>query len=285
MLLRCGTRTIDLARPVVMGVLNVTPDSFSDGGRFIDVEAAVAHGLRMVEEGACLIDVGGESTRPGAALVDAEEEIRRVVPVVERLRAQTDVVVSVDTSKPQVIRAAARAGAGLINDVRALAEEGALEAAAESGCAVCLMHMQGTPQTMQLAPHYNDVVNEVKVFLAERANVCQAAGITADRIVVDPGFGFGKTLDHNLQLLRHLRELGGAHPQLGVHSPLPIMAGLSRKSFVGRLTGRPAGERVYGSIALAVLALLNGARIVRVHDVGATVDALKTVIAVQGEEE
>jgi dihydropteroate synthase len=283
-----------------MGVLNVTPDSFSDGGRFIDVEAAVEHGLRMVEEGASLVDVGGESTRPGAACVDAEEEIRRVVPVVARLRAETDVVVSVDTSKPQVIRAAARAGAGLINDVRALSEEGALEAAVESGCAVCLMHMQGTPQTMQLAPHYDDVVNEVKVFLAERANVCQAAGLTADRLVVDPGFGFGKTLDHNLQLLRHMRELEvylhphqqGVHAQMGAHpihegprTPLPIMAGLSRKSIVGHLTGRPAGERVYGSIALAVIAVLNGARIVRVHDVGATVDALKTVIAVQGEEE
>jgi dihydropteroate synthase len=283
MLLRCGTRTISLARPVVMGVLNVTPDSFSDGGRFLDVDAAVAHGLRMVEEGAALIDVGGESTRPGAALVDSEEEIRRVVPVIERLRAQTDVVISVDTSKPQVIRAAASAGAGLINDVRALSEEGALAAAVESGCAVCLMHMQGSPQNMQLAPRYNDVVNDVKVFLAERANVCHSAGLPADRIVVDPGFGFGKTLDHNLELLRHLRQLE-VRLQGGTPTSLPIMVGLSRKSIVGLLTGRPAGERVYGSIALAVMAVLNGARIVRVHDVAATIDALETVIAVQGEE-
>jgi dihydropteroate synthase len=283
MLLRCGTRDIDLARPVVMGVLNVTPDSFSDGGRFDDVAAAIAHGLRMVEEGAAIIDVGGESTRPGAAPVDAEEEIRRVVPVVERLRAKTDVVISVDTSKPQVIRAAAEAGAGMINDVRALSEQGALEAALGTECAVCLMHMQGSPESMQLAPHYDEVVSEVKAFLEERARVCRAAGIAADRIVVDPGFGFGKTLEHNLQLLRHLGQLVvPLHPVQGVSSTaLPIMVGLSRKSIVGRLTGRPAGERVHGSVALAVIAALNGARIIRVHDVSATVDALKTVIAVQ----
>jgi len=267
-----------------MGVLNVTPDSFSDGGRFLDAGAAVAQGLRMVEEGAAIIDVGGESTRPGAALVDADEEIRRVVPVIERLRAQTDVVISVDTSKPQVMRAAAAAGAGLINDVRALSEEGALETAVDSGCAVCLVHMQGTPQNMQLAPHYDDVVNEVKAFLEDRANRCRAAGLSADRIVVDPGFGFGKTLDHNLRLLRHLRQLK-ISPQGASAAALPIMVGLSRKSIVARLIGRSAGERVYGSIALAVVALLNGARIVRVHDVAATVDALKTVVAVQGEEE
>ena len=284
MLLRCGIRTINLARPIVMGVLNVTPDSFSDGGRFLDMEAAVARGLRMAEEGASIVDVGGESTRPGAAPVDAEEEIRRVVPVIERLRAQTDDVISVDTSKPQVIRAATVAGAGLINDVRALSEEGALEAAVDSGCAVCVMHMQGTPQSMQLAPHYDDVVNEVKAFLEDRANMCRAAGLSADRIVVDPGFGFGKTFDHNLQLLRHLRRLE-VSVQGAPAAALPIMVGLSRKSIVARLTGRPAGERVYGSIALAVVALLNGARIVRVHDVAATVDALKTVSAVQGEEE
>jgi dihydropteroate synthase len=262
-----------------MGVLNVTPDSFSDGGRFADVEAAVAHGLRMAEEGAAIIDVGGESTRPGARQVSAEEEIRRVVPVVEKLRGQTDVVISVDTSKPQVIRAASAAGAELINDIRALSDAGALEAAAATQCAVCVMHMQGTPQSMQVDPHYDDVVAEVKAFLEQRVDACLAAGISADRIVIDPGFGFGKTLDHNLELLRSLNRLGQLTRS---GTSLPIMVGLSRKSIVGRLTGKPAGERVYGSIALAVMAVLNGARIVRVHDVSATVDALKTVAAVKG---
>lgn len=275
MLLRCGTRTLDLSRPRVMGVLNVTPDSFSDGGRYHGLDAAVAHGLRMIEEGAHILDVGGESTRPGAGPVEADEEIRRVVPVIERLHGRADAVISVDTSKPQVMRAAAQAGAELINDVRALSEDGALEAAVSTRCAVCLMHMQGQPRSMQLAPHYNDVVNEVKAFLHQRVQVCRAAGLPEDRIVIDPGFGFGKTLEHNLQLLRHLRELS---------SDLPIMVGLSRKSIVGRITGRPSGERVYGSVALAVMAVINGARIVRVHDVCATVDALKTVEAVQAGE-
>jgi len=256
-----------------MGVLNVTPDSFSDGGRFLAADAAVSHGLRMVAEGAAIIDVGGESTRPGSEPVDAQEQIRRVVPVVEKLRAQTDVVISVDTSNAEVIRAAAAAGAGLINDVRALSQEGALEATVATQCAACLMHMQGDPRNMQRAPHYDDVVNEVKAFLEERVKVCRAAGLASDRVVVDPGFGFGKTLEHNLQLLRHLRQLGTAHP---------VLAGLSRKSIVGHLTGQPAGERTYGSVALAVIAVLNGARIVRVHDVGATVDALKVVAAVSG---
>jgi dihydropteroate synthase len=280
-----------------MGVLNVTPDSFSDGGRYREADAAVSHGLRMIEEGASIIDVGGESTRPGADPVDAEEEIRRVVPVIEKLRGQTNAIISVDTSKPQVMRAAAAAGAGLINDVRALSEEGALEAALATQCAVCLMHMQGDPRSMQLAPHYDDVVKEVNAFLERRVNVCRAAGMAADRIVIDPGFGFGKTLEHNLQLLRHLRQLGlaacGERPPMdgraGLRSrdgclrgaELPIMVGLSRKSIVGRLTGRPSGERIYGSVALAVMAVINGARIVRVHDVAATVDAVKTVMAVQ----
>jgi dihydropteroate synthase len=276
MLLRCGTQTLDLTQPVVMGVLNVTPDSFSDGGKFLDIPAAVDHGLRMVEEGAAIVDVGGESTRPGAQPVSPEEEIRRVIPVVEKLRAQTDAIISIDTSKPQVMRAAAEAGAGLINDVRALSEEGALEVAVASQCAICVMHMQGDPRSMQLAPHYVDVVNEVKAFLAERVKVCRAAGIAAERIVIDPGFGFGKTLEHNLELLRHLRELGSQPPG----AEWPIMVGLSRKSIVGRLTGRPSGERVHGSVALALMAVINGARIVRVHDVGATVDALETVVAV-----
>jgi dihydropteroate synthase len=269
--LRCGPKTLDLSRPVVMGVLNVTPDSFSDGGRFLPIEAAVAHGVRLAEEGAAIIDIGGESTRPGAALVSVEEELRRVVPVVERLRAATQAVISVDTSKPEVIREAVAAGAGLINDVRALAEPGALEAAAASGCAVCLMHMQGDPRTMQRAPSYVDVVKEVKAFLDEHVQRCRAAGVSLDRIVVDPGFGFGKTLEHNLELLRRLREL---------QDELPVLVGLSRKSMVGTLTGRGAGERVHGSIALAVIAALNGARIIRAHDVAATVDALKMVAAV-----
>ncbi len=275
MLLRCHEKTLDLSRPAVMGVLNVTPDSFSDGGRFSRLDAAVSHGLRMAEEGAQIIDVGGESTRPGAESVGVEEEIRRVVPVVEKLSGRSGAIISVDTSKPEVMRAAAEAGAGLINDVRALSEEGALEQAVATGCAVSLMHMQGEPRSMQLAPHYVDVVSEVKAFLDERVKVCRAAGLPSDRLVIDPGFGFGKTLEHNLQLLRHLRDLG---------TELPILVGLSRKSMVGALTGRPSGERIHGSVALAVLAVINGARIVRVHDVAATVDALKIVTAVRGQE-
>jgi dihydropteroate synthase len=258
-----------------MGVLNVTPDSFSDGGRFTGVEAAVAHGLRMLEEGAAIIDIGGESTRPGATPVGADEEIRRVLPVLEQLaRAAPQAVISVDTSKPEVIRAAVAAGAGLINDVRALTEPGALEAAVASACAVCLMHMQGDPRTMQRAPGYVDVVKEVKAFLEARAQACRAAGVSADRILVDPGFGFGKTLEHNLQLLRQLRELATGES--------PVLVGLSRKSTVGALTGRPAGDRVFGSVALAVIAALNGARVIRAHDVAATVDALRIVAAVEG---
>jgi dihydropteroate synthase len=273
--LRCGDQTLDLSRPVVMGVLNVTPDSFSDGGRFLAVESAVAHGLRLVEEGAAIIDIGGESTRPGAAPVPADEEIRRVLPVMERLhQAAPQVIISVDTSKPEVIREVVAAGAGLLNDVRAFQEPGALEAAAASGCALCLMHMQGDPRTMQRAPSYVDVVKEVKAFLAARVQACRSAGVVPERIVIDPGFGFGKTLEHNLELLRHLREL--------VCDPSPVLVGLSRKSIVGTLTGRAAGERVYGSVALAVIAAVNGARIVRAHDVAATVDALKVVAAVEG---
>jgi dihydropteroate synthase len=267
--LRCADKTLDLSRPVVMGVLNVTPDSFSDGGRFTAVEAAVAHGLRLVEEGAAVIDIGGESTRPRAAPVAPEEEIRRVLPVVERLRqAAPHVILSIDTSKPGVIREVVAAGADLLNDVRAFQEPGALEAAAASECALCLMHMQGDPRTMEVAPGYVDVVKEVKAFLEARAQACRLAGVAPERLVLDPGFGFGKTLEHNLQLLRHLRELAGE---------LPVLVGLSRKSFVGTLTGRAAGERVHGSVALAVIAALNGARIIRAHDVAATVDALRMV--------
>jgi len=272
--LRCADRTLDLSQPAVMGVVNVTPDSFSDGGRFFSVGAAVEHGLRLAQQGAALIDVGGESTRPGAEPVGTEEELRRVVPVIERLRAGTTAIISVDTSKPEVMRAASAAGAGLINDVRALREPGALAAAAASGCAVCLMHMQGEPGTMQRAPSYADVVGEVRTFLAGRVAESIAAGLTPERLVVDPGFGFGKTLEHNLALLRRLGELAADGPA--------VLVGLSRKSMLGTLTERAAGERVYGSVALAVIAALNGARIIRAHDVAATVEALKVTAAVQG---
>lgn len=273
--LRCNDKTLDLSRPVVMGVLNVTPDSFSDGGEYFDTETAVRHALRMAEEGAAFIDVGGESTRPGAAPVGVEEELRRVIPVIERLRGATAAVISIDTSKPEVIRAAAAAGAGLVNDVRALRDPGALEAVIASGCAVCLMHMQGEPRTMQDAPAYGDVVREVGAFLRERASVCRAAGLADNRMLIDPGFGFGKTLEHNLTLLRRMGELtaGG----------LPVMVGLSRKSMVGKLTGRSSGERLLGSVVLATIAALAGARVVRAHDVAATVEALRVVTAVNGE--
>jgi dihydropteroate synthase len=269
MLLRCADKILDLTRPVVMGVVNVTPDSFSDGGRFFEPGEAVEHGLRLAEEGAAILDIGGESTRPGAADVAVDEELRRILPVIERLRAATSAILSVDTSKPQVMRAAAAAGVGLINDVRALRAPDALGTAAESGCALCLMHMRGEPRTMQQSPVYDDVVGEVRSFLAERVAAVRAAGVSAERITIDPGFGFGKTLEHNLQLLRRLPELAA----VGV----PLLVGLSRKSMVGHLTGRPAGERIHGSVALAVMAVLKGARIVRAHDVAATVDALRTV--------
>ena len=278
-ILRCGAKTLDLSRPVVMGVVNVTPDSFSDGGRFLPVEAAVAQGVRLVEEGATIVDIGGESTRPGAAPVSVEEELRRVVPVVEGLsQAVPQAIISVDTSKPEVIRQATAAGAGLINDVRALSEPGALEALAATDCAVCLMHMQGDPLTMQRSPSYVDVVKEVKAYLQERVQRCRAAGVSADRILIDPGFCFGKTLEHNLELLRHLGELSPCEPG---SQGLPVLVGLSRKSIVGTLTGRAMADRVYGSVALAVVAALNGALVVRAHDVAATVDALKIVSAVQ----
>jgi dihydropteroate synthase len=272
--LRCKDTLVDLARPAVMGVLNVTPDSFSDGGRFLDTDAAVRQGLLLAQQGAAFLDVGGESTRPGAAPVGVEEELRRVIPVIERLRGATAALISIDTSKPEVMRAAAAAGAVLINDVRALREPGALAAARDSGCGVCLMHMQGEPRTMQREPVYADVVSEVLTFLEERVAACRAAGIDAQRLAVDPGFGFGKTLEHNLTLLRRLGELGAAGR--------PLAVGLSRKSMVGKLTGRPEGERMLGSVVLAVLAALAGASIVRAHDVAATVEALAVVTAVRG---
>lgn len=272
--LLCGNRRLDLTTPVVMGVVNVTPDSFSDGGRFFDARTAIEHGRRLVEEGAGILDIGGESTRPGAEPVSVAEELRRVIPVIEGL-AGGAAVISIDTSKPEVMRAAAAAGAGLINDVYALRLPGALAAAAASGCAVCVMHMQGEPRTMQRDPRYGDVVKEVKAFLEERAQSCAAAGIAKERIAIDPGFGFGKTLEHNAALMRSLDAI--------VATGWPVLVGLSRKSMLGRILDKPAGERVYGSVALAVMAVMQGACIVRAHDVAATVDALKTVRAMQDQ--
>jgi dihydropteroate synthase len=256
-----------------MGVLNVTPDSFSDGGRFAAIDDAVAHARAMIRDGADLLDVGGESTRPGAAEVDDAEELRRVVPVIEKIRTFFDGPVSVDTSKATVMRAAVAAGATMINDVWALRRPGALAAARDLGVPVCLMHMQGEPQTMQRAPHYTDVVAEVIEFLQQRIRLCEAAGLGRDLLVVDPGFGFGKNLTHNLELLRGLRRIAS----LG----LPVLVGLSRKTLIGTVTGRPVEQRTYGSVALAVYAALNGAGIVRVHDVGPTADALRMIAAVE----
>jgi dihydropteroate synthase len=274
MYLQCGKQKLDLSRPVVMGVVNVTPDSFSDGGKFLERSQAVDHALKLIEEGAAILDIGGESTRPGAADVPVDEELRRVVPVVEALVGR-GAVISVDTSKPEVMRAAAAAGAGILNDVRALLTPGALEAAAETDCAVCLMHMQGEPRSMQANPTYGDVVTEVKAFLLGRAQSCRAAGIAPERISLDPGFGFGKNLQHNAALLRDLDAL--------TDTGYPLAVGLSRKSMLQKILGRPVGERLYGSLALAVMAALKGARIVRAHDVAATADALETVAAIQNE--
>ena len=271
--LDCNGRRLVLDRTRVMGIVNVTPDSFSDGGDHADVDAAVAHGLQLVAEGADLLDIGGESTRPGAGDVALDEELRRVVPVIERLARETSVPISVDTSKPEVMRAAVAAGGGMINDVYALRREGALEAAAALGVPVVLMHMQGEPRSMQAAPQYDDVVAEVHRFLAERVFAAEMAGIAKRNLVVDPGFGFGKARDHNLALLARLEHFGS----LGV----PLLAGLSRKRTIGELTGREAArERVHGSVAAHLIAAQRGAAIVRVHDVAATVDALKVWAAV-----
>lgn len=262
---------LDLALPRVMGILNVTPDSFFDGGRHADPDRAVERGRMLAAEGADIVDVGGESTRPGARAVDASVEIARVVPVVEALAAE-GIPVSVDTSKPEVMRAALAAGASMVNDVRALLEPGAMEVVASSGAAVCLMHMRGTPETMQVETAYADVVAEVRDFLARRAAACERAGIARNRIVVDPGFGFGKGVAENLALLRRLRDL--------VAAGYPVLAGLSRKSTIGAITGRSPGDRLAGSLAAALMAVERGAAIVRVHDVRETVDALRVYAAV-----
>jgi dihydropteroate synthase len=270
--LDCAGRLLLLDRPRVMGIVNVTPDSFSDGGQHETLESAVAHGLKLAAEGADVLDVGGESTRPGATPVALEQELQRVVPVVERLARETSLPICVDTSKPEVMRAAVAAGAGMINDVYALRREGALDAAAALGVPVVLMHLLGEPGTMQDDPAYDDVVADVHRFLAERLFACEMAGIARQNLVVDPGFGFGKRLEHNLLLLRQLARFG----DLGV----PVLAGLSRKRSLGEITGRDVNARVHASVAAAVLAAEYGARLIRVHDVAATVDAMKVWAAV-----
>ena len=274
--LPCGSRFLDLSRPQVMGILNVTPDSFSDGGRYGQRDAALRHAEAMLQAGATLIDVGGESTRPGARAVSPVEELERVAPIVEAIAAELDVIISVDTSTPAVIRETARLGAGLINDVRSLQRDGAVDAAADSGLPVCLMHMRGEPSTMQQSPQYPDVVAEVREFLLERLTACAAAGIWTERVILDPGFGFAKTLEHNLSLFKHLQALHA----LG----RPLLVGVSRKSMIGKVLGHEVGERLYGSLALAALALSKGAHILRVHDVAQTVDVVRMIAAVEAAE-
>ena len=272
-ILDCNGKTLDLSRPQVMGVLNVTPDSFSDGGAFLDPGKAVEQAQRMVGEGAAIIDIGGESTRPGAQPVPVAEELRRVLPVIEALQSTIPVPVSIDTRKPEVMRAAVAAGAGLINDVYALQAQGAVATAADLGVPVCLMHMQGLPETMQDNPGYTDVVDEVAGFLSARAAACIAAGIPSGRILIDPGFGFGKTVEHNLRLLRHLDRL--------VSQGYPVLVGLSRKSLIGKVLDLPVDNRLYPGIALAVLAAWQGAAVIRCHDVRETVEAVRMCQAVR----
>ncbi|MBA1275282.1 dihydropteroate synthase [Stutzerimonas azotifigens] len=274
--LSCGNRVLDLSRPHVMGILNVTPDSFSDGGRYASRDFALRHAEAMVRAGASLVDVGGESTRPGARAVSALEELERVAPIVEAIVHELDVIVSVDTSTPSVIRESARLGAGLINDVRSLRRDGALDAAADSGLPVCLMHMRGEPGDMQREAVYEDVVAEVAAFLEARMDVCSAAGIPPERIVLDPGFGFAKNLEHNLCLFKHLEQLH----RLG----RPLLVGVSRKTMIGQALGREVGERLYGSLALAALATAKGAQILRVHDVAETVDVVRMIAAVMAAD-
>jgi dihydropteroate synthase len=274
--LPCGNRVLDLSRTHVMGILNATPDSFSDGGRFNQLDVALRHAEAMVAAGATLIDVGGESTRPGARVVSPLEELERVAPVVEALNRELDVIISVDTSTPAVIRESARLGAGLINDVRSLRRDGALDAAAATGLPVCLMHMLGEPGNMQDDPHYQDLLGEVSAFLVERMDACAAVGIPAERIILDPGFGFAKSLDHNLSLFKHMEALHA----LG----RPLLVGVSRKSMIGGVLGRAVGERLYGGLALAALAMVKGARILRVHDVAETIDVVRMIAAVESAE-
>lgn len=272
MKLHCAQHTLNLTRPHVMGIVNVTPDSFSDGGQYAQTAQAVAHALSLVAQGADILDIGGESTRPNATPVSLQEELDRVIPVIEALVGQINIPISIDTYKPAVMQAAIAAGASIVNDVRALQEPGAVEVAAASDVAVCLMHMQGTPQTMQVNPHYADVTAEVTAFLLQRVKVCEQAGIDKHRIMLDPGFGFGKTRAHNISLIQQLDTL--------VALGFPLLVGLSRKSVLGQVTGNDVDARVHASVAAAVVAAMKGAHIVRVHDVKATVEALKVVQAV-----
>ena len=276
MIFNSGRFQLDLSKPRVMGIVNVTPDSFSDGGKFNTTEKAIAHALQLVEEGADILDIGGESTRPGATPVPLDEELKRVIPVIEGLR-DVGVPLSIDTYKPQVMQAAITAGADIVNDVCALREPQALEIVATSQAGVCLMHMQGRPQTMQSDPQYDDVVSEVRDFLKDRLDAAVQAGIDRSRIVLDPGFGFGKRTAHNLTLLNHLNDIQA----LG----LPLLIGLSRKSVLGQVVGSSLDERIYASIAASVVAVMKGANIVRVHDVKPTIDALKIVQAVMNEKQ
>lgn len=283
--LQCGNKYLDLANPLVMGILNITPDSFSDGGKYYsDSRKAcgagsdhISHCLRvaeqMISDGASILDIGGESTRPGASIVPSAEEMERVLPVIEAIHRNLDIIISVDTSNPELITEAAKHGAGLINDVRALQRDGALQATAKTGLPVCLMHMQGEPSDMQYDPQYSDVVTNVKDWLLTRVDACINAGISSQKILLDPGFGFGKTLEHNLSLLKHLDQLAAL--------PYPLLVGLSRKSIAGKLTGKPIAERLPASLALAQLALDSGAKVLRVHDVAATMDMLKVWRAVR----
>jgi|LakMenEpi03Aug12_release.lakeMendotaPanAssembly.Ray.scaffolds.fasta_scaffold250881_1 dihydropteroate synthase len=272
--LQCGPRALKLDVPRIMAIVNVTPDSFSDGGRFETTQAAIAHALWLVEQGADMLDIGGESTRPHATPVPLQEELDRVIPVIEGLAGRCNIPISIDTSKPEVMRAAVAAGAGFINDVAALRHEGAMTAAADLGVPVCLMHMPGDPLTMQRSVHYDDVLVQVRQFLTERLFACEMAGIPKKNLVIDPGFGFGKHLEHNLALLANIAYFA----ELG----LPVLAGVSRKSMIGQITGRDVGERVAGSAAAALLAAQNGAGIIRVHDVAETKDVLAVLAAVDG---
>lgn len=271
--INCANKILDLSSPRVMGILNVTPDSFSDGGKFNAVESAMQQVKKMLQEGAVIIDVGGESTRPGAASVSVAEELDRVIPVIEKISKEFDCIVSVDSSKAEVIREAARSGAGLINDVNALQAEGALTAASESQLPVALMHMQGKPRTMQKAPDYKNVTNDVIGFLKQRINACVDAGIAKDKLLVDPGFGFGKTLQHNLQLMHDLAKFK--------ETGCPLLVGVSRKSMIGQILDVEVDDRLIGSVALETLAVWNGADIIRAHDVKAAVEAVKIAMAVK----
>lgn len=276
-LLNCAGKSLDLSAPCVMGIVNVTPDSFSDGGKFFAADKALEQARKLVADGAAIIDIGGESTRPGSTPVDAEEEIRRVVPAIEAISAELNVPISIDTLKADVMRAAVKAGAGLINDVNGLRGEGALQAAAELNVPVCLMHMQGTPQTMQQEPHYDDVVKEVRDFLLERVAACEAAGITRSNLILDPGFGFGKKARHNLRLMKHLSVF--------TELDLPVLVGVSRKSIIGAMLNVSVDERLAGSLALASLAVWQGAKIIRSHDVRETVQAITLCRHVQQVED